>query len=341
MSHRRQAGDLPQLHRRAAGWAASASCMRRPGGVWPSASGRPARQVVQTCRIGVMGRASGSGPRVPIAWGPEPQVGPPATPAGQSAATGAPRPASRSRPWRKVAASDGRSPGSRIERGRACLPGGGPVACGGSLSAYSCGGSRGVAPRSLLTLHHSAAAPQWKDHRPRCMTRRVTGQTKAHSPSCWAAHGRARAAHAEALVAGASRRPGATSRPRRRGMARCKRASPSTRPGARPDGSTLEAPLDLARRVGDGAPVLVDCLTLWVTNLLLAEQRTGLARAAGGAGRHGARPRCIVSNEVGLGIVPDNALARTVPRPGRPAAPACWRRAPTGWSSWWQGCRWW
>ncbi|TYR32529.1 bifunctional adenosylcobinamide kinase/adenosylcobinamide-phosphate guanylyltransferase [Mesorhizobium microcysteis] len=77
---------------------------------------------------------------------------------------------------------------------------------------------------------------------------------------------------------------------------------------------TLEAPLDLAdalARVADGQPVLVDCLTLWLTNVMLAEldveaETRRLAETI-------SRPRgpwFVVSNEVGLGIVPDNALAR-------------------------------
>jgi adenosylcobinamide kinase/adenosylcobinamide-phosphate guanylyltransferase len=78
----------------------------------------------------------------------------------------------------------------------------------------------------------------------------------------------------------------------------------------RPEGwRTIEAPIDLAGALGGAEPVLIDCLTLWVTNLMLAGQEPdwpGLlavldARTA---------PTVIVSNEVGLGIVPDNALAR-------------------------------
>ena len=77
---------------------------------------------------------------------------------------------------------------------------------------------------------------------------------------------------------------------------------------------TEEVPLDLAaalRDVPPGRPVLVDCLTLWLTNTMLAERDVDAAlddlvetcrRAAG--------PLVLVSNEVGLGIVPDNALAR-------------------------------
>ncbi len=60
-----------------------------------------------------------------------------------------------------------------------------------------------------------------------------------------------------------------------------------------------------------GVPVLVDCLTLWLSNRMLAEVdveaeivtlEAALDRRAG--------PLVLVSNEVGFGIVPDNALAR-------------------------------
>lgn len=77
---------------------------------------------------------------------------------------------------------------------------------------------------------------------------------------------------------------------------------------------TVDAPLDLATEVEavpDGQPLLLDCLTLWLTNQMLAEndveQACDKLQAVLG------RPRghwVVVSNEVGLGIVPDNALAR-------------------------------
>ena len=75
--------------------------------------------------------------------------------------------------------------------------------------------------------------------------------------------------------------------------------------------TTLEMPLDLPRGLSGDRPVLVDCLTLWLTNLMLggsdlAEARQGLDAAL--AAR--AAPTVLVSSEVGLGIVPDNALAR-------------------------------
>jgi adenosylcobinamide kinase / adenosylcobinamide-phosphate guanylyltransferase len=77
---------------------------------------------------------------------------------------------------------------------------------------------------------------------------------------------------------------------------------------------TVEAPLSLAEAVAgldEGAPALVDCLTLWLSNRLLAGddvkmEAERLADAV--AVRRG--PLCLVANEVGLGIVPENALAR-------------------------------
>ncbi|HEY2138045.1 MAG TPA: bifunctional adenosylcobinamide kinase/adenosylcobinamide-phosphate guanylyltransferase [Xanthobacteraceae bacterium] len=77
---------------------------------------------------------------------------------------------------------------------------------------------------------------------------------------------------------------------------------------------SVEAPRDLAgalAQIPPPAAVLVDCLTLWLSNLMLAgtdvEAETArLDDALAGA----ARPIVLVSNEVGSGIVPDNVLAR-------------------------------
>jgi adenosylcobinamide kinase/adenosylcobinamide-phosphate guanylyltransferase len=76
---------------------------------------------------------------------------------------------------------------------------------------------------------------------------------------------------------------------------------------------TIEEPLELARAllVTDGSPVLVDCLTLWLSNLMLADREIAPAVTALEAALAGRTARAVlVSNEVGLGIVPDNALAR-------------------------------
>jgi adenosylcobinamide kinase / adenosylcobinamide-phosphate guanylyltransferase len=79
--------------------------------------------------------------------------------------------------------------------------------------------------------------------------------------------------------------------------------------------TTLEEPLEVARALGAearlGRVVVVDCLTLWVMNLMLAGREPGaaiaeLAEAVGAL----AGPAILVSNEVGLGIVPEHKLGR-------------------------------
>jgi len=81
-----------------------------------------------------------------------------------------------------------------------------------------------------------------------------------------------------------------------------------------PDWTTRAAPLDLVEALAateGGAPRLVDCLTLWLSNLMHAgrdpeAEGARLAQALAAA----AAPVVLVTNEVGGGIVPDNALAR-------------------------------
>jgi adenosyl cobinamide kinase/adenosyl cobinamide phosphate guanylyltransferase len=76
---------------------------------------------------------------------------------------------------------------------------------------------------------------------------------------------------------------------------------------------TVEAPLELAGalREAGSRPVLVDCLTLWLTNLMLGRHDIPAATDALEAALAArAAPTVLVANEVGLGIVPDNALAR-------------------------------
>jgi adenosylcobinamide kinase/adenosylcobinamide-phosphate guanylyltransferase len=72
---------------------------------------------------------------------------------------------------------------------------------------------------------------------------------------------------------------------------------------------TVEVPLELAAAVTTPGPVLIDCLTLWVTNLMLAGREPDWPSLLAALDSRTA-PTVIVSNEVGLGIVPDNALAR-------------------------------
>lgn len=67
----------------------------------------------------------------------------------------------------------------------------------------------------------------------------------------------------------------------------------------------------LAREASRGRAALVDCLTLWVTNLMLAEadiEARSFALLDVLAALES--PVVLVSNEVGLGIVPDNKMAR-------------------------------
>jgi adenosylcobinamide kinase/adenosylcobinamide-phosphate guanylyltransferase len=78
---------------------------------------------------------------------------------------------------------------------------------------------------------------------------------------------------------------------------------------------TIEAPLDIAgvlmREAEQGDAVLVDCLTLWLSNLMGAERDIDAetAQVIAALPQLGG-PVVFVANEVGLGIVPDNALAR-------------------------------
>jgi len=83
--------------------------------------------------------------------------------------------------------------------------------------------------------------------------------------------------------------------------------------GRRADGwQTLDAPRDLPAALAQArAPVLVDCLTLWLSNLMLAEADLVAAQAALEAAlRAHPGPVVLVSNEVGGGIVPATSLGR-------------------------------
>ena len=77
---------------------------------------------------------------------------------------------------------------------------------------------------------------------------------------------------------------------------------------------TLEAPFDLPAALTGLHPrevVVVDCLTLWLSNLLLAEMNLAeQADALLATLQALPNPTWLVANEVGFGIVPDNALAR-------------------------------
>jgi adenosylcobinamide kinase/adenosylcobinamide-phosphate guanylyltransferase len=80
---------------------------------------------------------------------------------------------------------------------------------------------------------------------------------------------------------------------------------------------TLEEPLDLAgllaRQESRNECVLVDCLTLWLSNVMLCAEPSAegeLARLEGVLKRWSGPDLVFVTNEVGCGIVPDNALSR-------------------------------
>jgi adenosylcobinamide kinase/adenosylcobinamide-phosphate guanylyltransferase len=77
---------------------------------------------------------------------------------------------------------------------------------------------------------------------------------------------------------------------------------------------TVAEPLDLVRALTEtdgGRPRLVDCVTLWLSNLMLGQHdlEAEVSRVADLIPRLSA-PVVFVTNEVGSGIVPDNALAR-------------------------------
>jgi adenosylcobinamide kinase/adenosylcobinamide-phosphate guanylyltransferase len=78
---------------------------------------------------------------------------------------------------------------------------------------------------------------------------------------------------------------------------------------------TIEEPLNIANIVTleskPDRPILIDCLTLWLSNLMFGEYDIEVATAELIAALEQSNgPVVLVSNEVGLGIVPDNALAR-------------------------------
>lgn len=86
-----------------------------------------------------------------------------------------------------------------------------------------------------------------------------------------------------------------------------------------PEWESREAPLDLPEALlaaqGQYGVIVVDCLTMWLTNLMLQD---GASEAGTGAACHRlvevlqglTTPAILVSNEVGWGVVPDNPLAR-------------------------------
>ncbi len=81
--------------------------------------------------------------------------------------------------------------------------------------------------------------------------------------------------------------------------------------------ATIEEPIELRRAILAAAKkhdvILVDCLTLWITNLLGAnvDVADAVEDLAVTLVQLKTAKVILISNEVGLGIVPDNALARS------------------------------
>ena len=197
------------------------------------------------------------------------------------------------------------------------------------LSAYSCGGSRGVAPRSLFTLRmEGPSRPVYDPARVRSNNLRPRWRAVGQERPCRGA------------VGGAS--PALALRRHRAGVrrARWRRESPPTAPAAAGPGSRWRRRSTLAAALDNPAPVLVDCLTLWLTNLLLAGAGARLARSARRVGRARRRRPCWCPMRSGW------ASCRTTPWPGGSGTSRerCIARSPpgrTGSSSWWRAFRWW
>ena len=75
--------------------------------------------------------------------------------------------------------------------------------------------------------------------------------------------------------------------------------------------TTVEEPLEIEKHLVGQVPLLLDCLTLWLSNVMFAGREVSVAteqmlRAIGA--RPG--PVVVVSNEIGMGLVPDTELGR-------------------------------
>ena len=82
-----------------------------------------------------------------------------------------------------------------------------------------------------------------------------------------------------------------------------------------PEWTLVEAPRHLPRAIRDADhennTILVDCLSVWTTNLLIHDQDLDQARRDLIGCLDGVKGRIVlVASETGLGIVPDNALSR-------------------------------
>ena len=82
-----------------------------------------------------------------------------------------------------------------------------------------------------------------------------------------------------------------------------------------PSWTTIEAPLDVLAAISSAPPdqfVLLDCLTLWVSNLIESGRDSADIEscAAQVAAALAVRAGVVVTNEVGLGVIPANELSR-------------------------------
>lgn len=71
---------------------------------------------------------------------------------------------------------------------------------------------------------------------------------------------------------------------------------------------THEETTDIARVLGGGV-TLIDCLTMWISNHMMAQKSPDIDVLVS-ALKHHNTPIICVSNEAGMGVVPDNAMAR-------------------------------
>ena len=168
--------------------------------------------------------------------------------------------------------------------------------------------ARGDAPVHSAAV---AAAVASVTEPPRSLAR---GLARLTSPSCSAARAAARA-RSPSRSGGATRAVSRSWPRRRRSTATSPSASPATAPSARRGRRSRSRSTSPARcaRAGDDL-VIVDCLTLWVNNLLHrgdadadieALSRSTAAAAADRPGR-----TVVISNEVGLGVHPETELGR-------------------------------
>ncbi len=190
------------------------------------------------------------------------------------------------------------------------------MACDERLAAYSCGGSRGIGGGvpTAFPFNPPTEARVAEPSRVEYVRRpALSMRTRVPTPLLTFVLGGARSGksrHAEALV---TCLPGpwryiATAQAFDAEMqARIAQHRAERAPGW----ATVEAPVELPAALEGAAPALVDCLTLWLSNLMLGEHDLPAAFAALDAALDARRaPTVLVSNEVGLSIVPDNALAR-------------------------------